>query len=226
MKKQKNKFIYENIFICLCLNNLLATMLTLTPMYCIKKNHCLPQIFKTRPLLLFVLMIFTSLSLSAQAFEGKHAKTHQPADSHFRTSLVLSHTLIPVEVNGKVENLYIPSWGLDLEYWFSHKWGIGLHNDVELETFEIQTQDFEIIERLYPVVLTLDVLWKPWRELVLLTGPGIEIERGRNLQVFRFGTEYEISIAKNWDIAPSFYYDMRMKAYDTWSLGIGIGRIF
>jgi hypothetical protein len=180
---------------------------------------------------LFVLNLFllmTPVMSKAQHHQEAHdpdKQTH-PVHGYFRASVVLSHTLIPTDINGQRENLYIPSWGLDIEYWFNHEWGLGLHNDVELETFEVFTPEGESLDREYPVVLTLDVLWRPWKELVLLMGPGIEIESDRNLQVMRFGTEYEIKMSEHWDLAPNFFYDLRKDAYDTWSFGLGIGRTF
>lgn len=67
------------------------------------------------------------------------------------------------------EHLFIPSWGLDLEYWFNEKWGVGSHNDIEVESFIVETDHEEFIEREYPLVTTLELLAKPWK------GCGVQI---------------------------------------------------
>jgi len=173
--------------------------------------------------------LLTSLILLGLAFPtlAQEHIEHQPHESgHFRIGLVIGHTLIPTTINGEREGLLIPSWGLDVEYWFTHQWGLGLHNDIEVETFEVLSENGEFVERVYPVVLTLDVLWRPWKGLVFLAGPGIEIEQSRNLQVFRLGVEYEIDIFPGWDLSPNFFYDARSNAFDTWSLGLGVGKRF
>lgn len=156
-----------------------------------------------------------------------HAQHHEHASfGHLRVGLIISHTLIPTLVEGEKENLLIPSWGMDIEYWITPRWGIGLHNDIEIETFEVLSGDHEYIERAYPLVFTLDAVWRPWRGLVLLAGPGVELERNRNLQVMRMGAEYEIEFHQGWDVTPNFFYDARSGAFDTWSLGLGVGKRF
>lgn len=179
----------------------------------------------------FGLLILLTPDLSAQEHDDHHDELeqlthHQDKHGHFRLSLVIGHTLIPSLVNGEKESLLVPSWGLDIEYWMNHKWGIGLHNDIEVETFEVLSAQQEYVERVFPLVFTLDILWRPWKGLVLLAGPGIEFERNEDLELMRFGVEYEIEIFEHWDLAPNFFYDARFDAFDTWSVGLGVGRRF
>lgn len=136
----------------------------------------------------------------------------------------MSHTLIPVEHTG--ENLLIPSWGLDLEYWWSSRWGLGLHNDLEIESFIIEESEEEFIERSYPLVMTLDALFKPMGGLVLLIGPGIEVAPEGSFWLMRAGLEYEFELAHHWDLAPTIFYDTREDSFQTWSFGLGVGKRF
>src|SRR5690606_37484754 len=55
---------------------------------------------------------------------------------HFRVSAMLYHTYIGTHTTEGREILIVPSVGLDLEYWFNEKWGIGSHNDLELITLK------------------------------------------------------------------------------------------
>ena len=180
-----------------------------------------------RYLLLFsVLVLAFSISASAQADH-----THHPADDnghdfrHFRIAPLIGHTFVPA--GHSREYLAIPSWGLDLEYWFNPAWGIGLHNDLELQSFIIERPiGEEVLEREFPLVTTIDLLYKPWGGLVLMGGPGYEFEATRSFFLFRLGVEYEFELGNHWDLAPSFFYDSREQEYDTWSFALGVGKRF
>ncbi|WP_152287511.1 hypothetical protein [Flavicella marina] len=172
----------------------------------------------TKKILLGLFSLF-SLSLFSQEKEEKCR--------HFRISPVLSHTYIPTATSAGTETIIVPSIGLDLEYWFNRKWGIGLHNDLELFNYEIEKADHELaVVREYPVVVTLDALAKVYKDLVLVFGAGVEFEKNENLFIVRTGLEYEIEFAECWDLAPTFFYDYRHEHFGTWSVGIGIGRRF
>jgi len=164
-----------------------------------------------------------------QSREGSHQPEVPPqsAAHHFRpfrVAVLIGHTFIPARHSS--ERLIIPSWGLDLEYWFNPKWGLGLHNDIELQSFLIEKGEDEIIEREYPLVLTLDALYRPWKGLVLQFGPGYELETTESFFLVRTGVEYEFELPGHWDISPSFFYDTRDRLYDTWSIALGVGKRF
>tara|TARA_B100000809_G_scaffold266760_2_gene331281 strand:+ start:13957 stop:14490 length:534 start_codon:yes stop_codon:yes gene_type:complete len=167
----------------------------------------------------FILLALISLHTSAQE-EKEEFK-------HFRISPVLSHTYIPTAISEGTKTIIVPSIGLDLEYWFSEKYGIGLHNDLELFNYEVKKERQKLsIERDFPVVVTLDVLAKVYKGLGVVFGAGIEFEKSENLFIVRTGLEYEIEFSENWDLSPTFFYDYRHKEFETWSIGIGIGRRF
>ena len=146
-------------------------------------------------------------------------------ENHFRISPVLSHTYIPKATIGGKEIYFLPSFGLDLEYWFSHKWGVGLHNDLELESFEIEKDNAKNV-RVIPIVSTIDLLYNFHKRWVLVLGAGIEFDKRENLTLFRTGIEYEIEIGDGWDVSPTIFYDIRISKFDTASIGIGFGKRF
>jgi hypothetical protein len=170
--------------------------------------------------------LFFTLELSAQEQQVQSHSEGHGEFKHFRGSVVLYHTYIGTRTTEGKDLLIVPSVGLDLEYWFNHKWGIGSHNDLELISFEVEEEEGTFLERETPVLLTLDALWKPWKGLVLLAGPGIELEKEENLFVLRTGLEYELELGSHWDVAPTIFYDSRIDAYDTFSVGLGIGKRF
>ncbi len=161
----------------------------------------------------------------AQRGEAYHTVSPEHSKGYFRVAALIGHTFIPT--GPAPDRLAVPSWGLDLEYWFSHKWGAGLHNDLEIETFLVEHEGHEeVLAREYPLVLTLDVLFKPWKQLVLLAGPGWELERNEDFFLVRAGLEYEFELGHGWDLSPTFFYDTRQHAYDTWSIALGVGKQF
>ena len=176
--------------------------------------------------LFIALICLMSGTIFAQHDHHNHPEGEEVKLPPFRIALLLGHTLIPEQ--HAQENFFIPSWGLDIEYWFSNKIGLGVHNDLELETFIILDEGGEMdeIERVSPLVMTLDLLYKPWRGLVLQLGPGIEIEKDESYSLFRTGIEYEIEINHHWDLAPTVFYDSRFDGYHTWSIALGVGRRF
>lgn len=160
----------------------------------------------------------------APAAEMHSQPAHNQAFQHFRVAAIIGHTLIPARHAD--DNLFIPSWGLDLEYWWNPTWGIGLHNDLELESFIIERPSEEILERNYPLVMTLDLLYKPWGGLVLMAGPGYEVADQEDFFLLRLGLEYEIDFGHHWDLAPTLFYDSREDSFQTWSIGLGVGKRF
>jgi hypothetical protein len=169
---------------------------------------------KMRAIILYLILFLPAFSLNAQS-------TTHPS---FRAAIVLGHTFISEEHTG--ETTIVPSWGLDLEYWLDHHWGIGMHNDLELETFIIRVQDEEELERIFPVVITIEGFYKWKNKLVLQMGPGIELEKTQNYYLFRLGIEYEFTFGEHWDLSPTIFYDSRFDSYDTWTLGLCVGRHF
>lgn len=155
-----------------------------------------------------------------------YTQEHHQDFKHFRISPVLSHTYIPMATNEGDKTVIVPSLGLDLEYWFNEKLGFGFHNDLELETFEIITNDKLVIEKELPVVLTLDGLYKFSKNWIIIFGTGVEFEKNENLFIIRSGIEYEVEFGNHWDVAPTIFYDYRSRNFGTWSIGIGIGKRF
>ena len=118
------------------------------------------------------------------------------------------------------------SWGLDLDYWFNHRWGIGLHNDVEIENFVIERGNSEVIERINPLVFTLDALYHLGNGFVVSIGPGLELDQNESFFLARLGLEYEYDINENVYLMPTIFHDQRFDGYSTTSIGLGLGYKF
>ncbi|MDX5345631.1 MAG: hypothetical protein LPJ89_07425 [Hymenobacteraceae bacterium] len=162
----------------------------------------------------------TTLQLPATE---EHLVTGEHALKHNRLSLLMYHNYINIETLEGSHLIIIPALGFDYEFWFSENWGCGLHNDVVI-THKIAHN--MLSDRSYPFLTTLDGLWKPYKGLVFLLGPGLEIEHSEHLFFVRGGIEYEIEIGSHWDVCPTIFYDSRKSAFNTCSIGMGLGKRF
>ncbi|WP_440880274.1 hypothetical protein [Tenacibaculum sp. C7A-26P2] len=150
----------------------------------------------------------------------KQFTNEQEEENGFRIIGIIGHTLVN---NKGLNNVMVPSWGLDVEYWFNEQWGIGFHNDIEIETFIIKNSKNEVVERVNPLVFTLDMLYHFGNGFVLTLGPGVEIEKEESYYLGRIGIEYEKDINKSFYVLPNIFLDQRFDGYNTWNVGLGIG---
>lgn len=167
--------------------------------------------------------LFTFLGIQVLQAQEHDDKKHTSVKG-IRIAAVIGHTFI--NSGGMDGNIYVPSWGLDIDYWFNHKWGIGLHNDVEIENFVVVTNDTEEIERVNPIVFTIDALYELGNGFVLSIGPGVELEKNESFFLARIGLEYEYDINYNLYLMPTVFHDQRFDGYSTTTVGLGIGHKF
>jgi hypothetical protein len=163
-------------------------------------------------------ILLTNIHVNAQEHEPGQEKNK--SESGFRIVGIIGHTLVHTE---DLDNVFVPSWGLDIEYWFNEKWGIGLHNDVEIETFVVRNSENEEVERVNPLVFTIDALYQFGNGFVFTLGPGVEFEKEESFYLFRIGIEYEKDITEKFYLLPNFFLDQRFDGYNTWNIGLGIG---
>lgn len=179
---------------------------------------------KRKGILLTVGLLFSVLLLAQHHPSITGMSSEENEWPNFRQAIVIGHTLIPVEATH--DHIFIPSWGIDTEYWPSRRWGVGLHADIEIESFIILVEGGESVERINPVVVTLDALHRLKNGLIIVLGPGIELEQSREYALFRLGLEYEIPLGYHFDLAPTVFYDRRFDGYATWTVGLGVGKRF
>lgn len=172
------------------------------------------------------LVVFCFVIFSFNTVNGQEKTTVAEDEPYFRVGVALLHTHLHEDKIEGSTYVSLPSFGLDVEYWFNESFGLGLHNDIEFENHEVETENGDIISRSFPIFLTFDALWKPIHELVVVAGCGYEFAEEENLLVFRVGLEYEIKMDDKWDLSPTLVYDKRNGAYGSWTYGLNIGRSF
>lgn len=179
-------------------------------------------------LLLFGLMSQVPLAFAQEGPEP--GETNE--EGRHRVSLALGHAHVPAGVTdgGQKKWLLLGSWGLDYDYWFGPRWAAGLHNDVIVEDFEVADSDlFEsagVIRRSYPVASCATLLFKPGRRATYLVGTGGEFASSGSYFLVRAGVEYGWQLPGAWEVGVDLLYDIKWNAYDTWTLGFGVSKLF
>jgi hypothetical protein len=174
---------------------------------------------------IFTLLLCSTLAMGQHMYESHSAAADHENFPPFRIAAMIGHTIVPEGADP--DRNIIPSWGLDLEWWFNHQWAIGVHSDLEIHSYLVEHENHEMeLERDFPLVVTLDGLVKVWKGLTIQAGPGFEFEPEEHFFLMRAGLEYEFEIGNHWDIAPTVFYDTRFDAFDTWTVGLSVGKKF
>lgn len=183
--------------------------------------------------LLFIgLVMVFGRSAFAQHVAGQEHEEETVFHPHHTLGLIISHTQVGqgVTEGGKGEWLVLPSWGLNYNYKFSPKWAIGLHTDIITETFKVEEHlsggSDEILERSRPIASALMASFKPGKHFNYLLGAGGEFSHTGNLYLVRIGAEYVYHLSKKWELNAVLANDLKINAYNSWSVGMGITRVF
>lgn len=159
--------------------------------------------------------------------KGEKMKRH-------KLSIYMGYTFIPQAIPSH-ESLLVPTFGLDYTYRLSEKFSIGVLNDIEIAQYMVEIPgdgngnehgSKETLEREYAYVGALVLYYSPWEGWNIGAGPGLEVEKNRNLFVGKFIIEKEFELHDGWELSPNFQYDIKGNIYDTWSFGVSIGKRF
>jgi hypothetical protein len=181
---------------------------------------------KYKKIILLICLLSLIPASAQQEIEGREDTNEREQEKRHSLAFVFGYTHIPgAKQDGKTEeDVFLPTLGLDYLYEFREKWFIGAAFDVELGKYEIDYEDDEISREIAVVFSGLvgyDVL-PGW---AVLAGPGIELEKNKNIFVFRFSTEYTFELGNDWGIYPNFTYDFK-KEYGSFELGVGLKKRF
>jgi hypothetical protein len=125
----------------------------------------------------------------------------------------------------RTSSVIAPNIGINYAFWISHKVGIGLHNDLELTSYLVETSADTVIPREYSYVGAIVGIYEAARGLELHAGPGVELEKHENFFVLKFGIEYAFAVAHGWATGVAGGYDFK-EEYDSWTLGLSVARRF
>ncbi len=166
-----------------------------------------------------ILLFLTTFIAAQEEVEDKNNE-----ESFFRHSISLgfSNSFIPNTIEDSENSvLLVPTFGLNYDYWLSEKWGLGLHSDLLLQTFEVEKEDDqELITREMPFSTALVVDFRPSPSWVFFAGYGIEWEQSKSFELLRIGASYGIELENNWELGFSAGYDYKINAFSTYIVGI------
>jgi len=173
----------------------------------------------------FLFSLFALLALAASAQHGSENPTPEPADPHhhqhpFRAAVLLGHGIVP-EVGGDGV-LFVPTWGLDLDYHLSDRWSLGLHSDVEIENYLIELPGGEEVELEMPFISTLDVFYRLNHNILLGGGGGFTLENGEAKSLIRLAVEGEVPMNDRWEWTPTLFLDQRLDGRQVWTFAVGV----
>jgi hypothetical protein len=195
---------------------------------------------------LFTLIVFSTTSFGQVHDKHEVNEDHQHGEepeAHRKKHILsasLNHTIIfsGVKNSEKRNSIGVPSFGLNYNYALSHKWIIGLHNDIIMEDFlvtrgsdepqrsESGEEEIGVIERGRPVSSALMVIFKPIENLGIMAGAGREFSKHEDYTVLRFGLEAPIHLPHHWEVFGTLSYDIMIDAYSSLTYGIGIAKLF
>jgi len=176
-------------------------------------------------------------------FEIKNQeKHHEEHHKKHAISFVISHTHIKSGIkNNSGDNwIALPSFGINYNYSFNEKWAIGLHNDIIVEEFIVEdpnahetvelhkNEDLELegITRSHPIASAIMLTYKPYEHIALLAGGGMEFSKEENFALIRLGLEFPFHIPNDWEIFGAAAFDINIDAYNSFTFGIGIAKLF
>ena len=166
------------------------------------------------------ILVFTSMCLSAQEEHTTHDTHHF---QHHRIAVFTGYGFISgaVDGDGNKQLELIPVLGFDYEYFFNHKIGVGLFNDLELSSYSVQKEDDEYLQREYAFVSAMVFLYEPIIGLTLFAGPGYEFEKHHGFPLFKIGAEVAKHFQDGWSVGIAASFDLK-EVNSAFSLGLTV----
>jgi hypothetical protein len=160
-----------------------------------------------------------------QENETHQSENHNEFKRH-RLAVEFGYTHIPdgYEEEEGDQSVWVPSFGIEYLYRFSHKWGAALTVNMETGNYLIEFQK-EDLERENVLIIAAVAVYEVVPRWAVFAGPGIEIEKHHHFGLIRLGTDYEIPLKNNWDITPTFTLDHKIDYY-SYEFVIAIGKKF
>tara|TARA_R110002012_G_scaffold321809_1_gene551543 strand:+ start:46909 stop:47451 length:543 start_codon:yes stop_codon:yes gene_type:complete len=179
--------------------------------------------FKKKAHLIGILIFANCLFIQAQEADEDKPKKHA-------IQFLLGHTQIQESVheNGNKTWLSVPSFELNYNFELTEKWSIGLHTDIVVEDFSVENYSDEntIIKRSKPIAPAIVTSYKFCNNFSALIGFGGEFSKEENFALVRLGIEYSYEFHEIWELVSNITNDLKIDAYNSFSIGIGVARKF
>jgi len=203
-------------------------------------------------LLLFsVMSFFMPPNLLAQHSEKEKPAGHQESGAHEQSAhhaefkhnvigLSIGHTHVSSGVrDGDRTWLSLPSFALHYAYFFNHKWALSLETEMIVESFVVQgsssgslgeqkssEEETAVIERGRPIALTVIGIYKVHPNIGLMAGAGREFSEHEDFNLVKMGAEFPFHFGNNWEVFGTISWDFKIDAYDSFTFGFGVAKLF
>ena len=160
------------------------------------------------------------------AFSQEHAEHAEEGFKRHRVSFLWGNTLVAAGKNAHNEDseVLFATFGLSYEYILSHHFAIGWVNELEVTSFAVEHGNEAVLEREYPVISSIVLIYEPFKHVILHAGPGYEFERNESFFIMKMGADYFFLLPKDFDIGFGISYDIKNNLYDAWTFGLSIGK--
>lgn len=173
-------------------------------------NFIIMCIRNTNLYLLAVLFFGLINSLNAQDHNKDEEESHHEEFYPHTLALFVGYTFIPTTVSSEDKQTFVaPTIGLDYFYRFNHKIGLGLQNDLELASYELESGSNEILKREYAFVSAVVFFYEPVSWWSVFAGPGYEFEHHESFFLARIGTDFIKRFNDGWSLALTFTVDIK-----------------
>lgn len=174
-------------------------------------------LLKRRVALTGVVILMNTLIIYAQEIQDE---THR---RKIRGAIMMANSHIPKSFEGDKKIAVIPTWGVDVDYFFHTRWSVAMQADIKIQDFDVKVEEKDL-ERIMPVALAGVLHYHELRHWSFYAGPGVELEKSENFFLVRLGTEYSFEITENFEIGLNFIYENKIDAYDTWTFGVAFNK--
>ncbi|MDW5290998.1 hypothetical protein [Formosa sp. PL04] len=182
-------------------------------------------------LLFFILLQLGAYTTYAQESENEHETETEGEFKHHQIGAMIGHAHLDEGSHTDGSRwLVVPMVSLNYNYWFNEKWGVGLHTDFILETYEViketEEGETETLERELPIAPALMAAFKPGKHFTYMLGFGEEFAKEDDLFLLRAEVEYTLELPKTFELGVALGYDLRFDAYDSWVMAVGVSKLF
>jgi len=174
----------------------------------------------------YLIIAVSSFIFISPVFSQEHSGHEEEGLKRHRISFIWGNTLVPAGKNAHNEDseVLFPTWGLTYEYILSHRFALGWVNELELTSYAVEHGNEAVLEREYPFISSVILIYEPFKHVIFHAGPGYEFERNESFFIFKTGADYIIPLPKDFDIGLGISYDMKKNLYDAWTFGLTIGK--
>jgi len=146
----------------------------------------------------------------------------------WRVSLAMSQSLIPTlhTEEGETSTQFIPTNGIEVQYFFTHKFSAKWINEIEFQNYTVKGKDGEHRVRDNAYLSALVLGYEVYDHLGVFAGGGYEFEKNDDLWVVRAGAEYAFELPGDWDITPALMFDYKAHSHTAYTFSLTIGKKF